>query len=644
MRHRSRWLTSLFVALLTALGPSAAALAQEGVIESVRVGDDVLEVTLFERLLPRDVTPQDAVTVRIDGAPVPADVSGSAPGPVVPAQRRTLVLLLDVSGSMQGAGLRDAQAAATGLLDRLPADVNVGLVTFASDVRLVAAPTTDRAAVRAALVGLVAAGDTRLFDAVPVALKAAGATGQRRVLVLSDGKDDGSTTGADQAAAAVRAAGVTVDVVDTSRDGSAAAGLDALAQAGKGRAVSVSGAATADVFSAIASTYQVRLSFTAPLPEERQGEQVLLAVSIVGADGATAIQERSVTVPLPAAAAPAAVPAGPAPRTPTFWLMLVAVCAAVFLALAAAITSGDTRAGNERRTRQVLGTYTLGARPASSALTEPSGRLSESSLAQSALNLADKAVQQRGSAATLTAALDRAALRWRPNEWLLLWFGSTVLGAALAPVLLGGGPIVFLLGGVVGWLAPRTWLKARGRARQKAFLVALPDALQVTASSLSSGYSLAQALDAMVQEGSEPMAGEIGRALAEARIGRPLEDALESVADRMECEDFRWVVMAVRVQRQVGGNLAEVLGRVCFTMRERASLRRQVRSLSAEGRISAWVLVGLPLALLAYMLVFNRDYFRPMYTETVGIVALAVTGVMMVIGALWMNKLVKVEL
>ena len=135
----------------------------------------------------------------------------------------------------------------------------------------------------------------------------------------------------------------------------------------------------------------------------------------------------------------------------------------------------------------------------------------------------------------------------------------------------------------------------------------------------------------------------MGRALSEARIGVPIEDALDTVGERMDCEDFRWVVMAIRVQREVGGNLAGVLTTVAATMRERSRIRRQVRTLSAEGKLSAYILIGLPVLLGLYEYAFRGEYFRPMYTTAPGIVMLLGTALSMTVGALWMNKLVKVE-
>jgi tight adherence protein B len=167
--------------------------------------------------------------------------------------------------------------------------------------------------------------------------------------------------------------------------------------------------------------------------------------------------------------------------------------------------------------------------------------------------------------------------------------------------------------------------------------------LQMTAGSLSAGYSHAPARDGVVREGTEPMAAEIGRALAESRLGIPVEDTLEQVAERMGSKDFGWVVMAIRVQREVGGNLAGILTTVSSTMRERAMLRRHVRGLSAEGRLSAYILIGLPVFLALYMLTLRREYIQPMYTTPLGIAFIAAALVLLGIGSFWMSRMVKVE-
>jgi tight adherence protein B len=167
--------------------------------------------------------------------------------------------------------------------------------------------------------------------------------------------------------------------------------------------------------------------------------------------------------------------------------------------------------------------------------------------------------------------------------------------------------------------------------------------LQLIAGSLSAGYSMPQAIDTVVREGSQPISGEFNRALVEARLGVPMEDAMEGIADRMKSKDFAWVVMAIRIQREVGGNLAELLTTVSGTLRERETLRRQVKVLSAEGRLSAWILGLLPPVFALYLALAQPSYLKPLVTEALGWLLLAVGLVLLAVGALWMRKAVKVE-
>jgi tight adherence protein B len=147
----------------------------------------------------------------------------------------------------------------------------------------------------------------------------------------------------------------------------------------------------------------------------------------------------------------------------------------------------------------------------------------------------------------------------------------------------------------------------------------------------------------VVREGNDPMAGEFRRALVETRLGIEIEEALTGVAQRMQSVDFEWVVMAIRIQREVGGNLSELLNKVAETIREREYLQRQVKTLSAEGRLSVWILGGLPPGFMLYLGLANPSYLEPMYTTPLGWVMLTVMGVLLTAGIFWMKKVVKVD-
>ncbi|MBA3782903.1 MAG: type II secretion system F family protein [Nocardioides sp.] len=239
--------------------------------------------------------------------------------------------------------------------------------------------------------------------------------------------------------------------------------------------------------------------------------------------------------------------------------------------------------------------------------------------------------------------LDAAGSDFKPAEWLLL-HGGIVVAAGLLGLLIGGGSLVkgmlfLMLGLVLPWL----WLGFKRKRRLKAFGALLPDTLQLMSGSLSAGLSLAQSVDTIVREGNEPMRSEFKRVLVETRLGVPLEDALEGITERFDSKDFAWVVMAIKIQRQVGGNLGELLNTVAGTIREREYLRRQVSTLSAEGRLSAWVLGLLPPLFGLYLFFTQPDYFGVMLSDPRGWVMLAGAAFMLGLGAFWMSRLVKVE-
>jgi tight adherence protein B len=257
------------------------------------------------------------------------------------------------------------------------------------------------------------------------------------------------------------------------------------------------------------------------------------------------------------------------------------------------------------------------------------------------LAVVDKLVRARGHRERLQVELERAGMRMRPEEWAALQLGVTIAGAVVAALLIGLFGV--LIGGAVGWLGCRWHVRRRTNKRIAAFEMQLPDALQLLAGALRSGFALNQALGTVVREGLDPVSVEFGRALQEVRLGADLEVALEDVATRMRSYDMGLVVVAIRTAREVGGNLAEVLHTTMLTMRERVELHGHVRVLTAEGRFSAKVLVGLPLVVAAYLLVFKKGYLHPLYTSPLGIAILAAGGVLLVIGTVWLNRLTKIE-
>lgn len=256
---------------------------------------------------------------------------------------------------------------------------------------------------------------------------------------------------------------------------------------------------------------------------------------------------------------------------------------------------------------------------------------------------ADLLRRNKGLEQKIAARLEAAGSPLKPAEWLLAHAGIALLVTVVGLLLGRGDLIAGLLFLAVGVVAPWIYLGYRKRRRRRAFDRALPDTLQLISGSLSAGLSLTQSIDVVVNDGIDPIASEFRRILVETRLGVSVEDAMEGVATRFESRDFRWVVMAIRIQRQIGGNLAELLDTVAATMREREYLRRQVSALSAEGRLSAAVLGLLPPLFLLYLCFASWDYVSPLFTDVRGLIMLLGGALWLGVGIFWMSRMVKVE-
>jgi tight adherence protein B len=245
--------------------------------------------------------------------------------------------------------------------------------------------------------------------------------------------------------------------------------------------------------------------------------------------------------------------------------------------------------------------------------------------------------------APLAVQLDGAGLDMTAELWTLIRVGLSLVLATLAGVLSGSAATAIAVGIPLGFVAPQMWLKRRRRKRSRNFEEGLPDALMLMASSLRSGFSLDQAIVATSDQAENEVSTELRRAVQEIRIGSPLEAALDRIAERMDSSDFRWVVTALRIQRKSGGNLAELLITVSHTVRQRAQMSREVAALTAEGRLSAYVLIALPLVLFAFLMLTQPTYLEPLYKASVGLMLTAVGVAMLLIGWLLMKKLVQVD-
>lgn len=619
-------------------GPASAAPIAKLSVSGLQTTAGQLKFVLSGTGLPAGTDlAKSELTVTVGGTKLETTVATTAATQASDLPARAVVIAVDTGASMAGAQLAAVQQAVTAYLDGLPVDVAVGLVTFGDKAQTVLPPSYDRNTLRTAVAAITARGGNTLYDGIRQSAELfSGDYAERRVLAFADSSETG-TTGAAEATAALIAHSAALDLMVL---GSAQPGQAATIATGSGgqaqQPADANGLAAAA--SALATTFIAPVVVTAKVPTALSGQigTATIAVNV----GGTAV---TTSTPVSFVVDPAAVPALQSGKVGVLSHLFLygglgAIALAVLIA-ATAIMSGLL--GQDTLSKRLREIDNFGKAQPGAPVTHSASTAEGSVVVRTALGLSEKAAERQGIN-RLEGLLDRAGIALRPAEWMLTRAGIAGLGGVVGLLLLS--PILgLLLGAVAGWFATGWFLKWRIKRRATRFGDLLPEALQLVVGALRSGFSLGQSLDAVVREGPEPVSGEIGRAMAEIRLGGDLEDALERCAERNSSTDLAWLVMAIRIQREVGGNLSEVMETAVETMRERGRVMRHVRSLSAEGRLSAYVLIGMPIALSVWLFLTRRDYLRPLYSTPIGIALLLAAVVMVALGAFTINRMIKVE-
>jgi tight adherence protein B len=298
------------------------------------------------------------------------------------------------------------------------------------------------------------------------------------------------------------------------------------------------------------------------------------------------------------------------------------------------VTSAVTQA---RRRRELTDRMLAGGPDASPVAEDSAAPLVPRPLAEAF----ERSAEAAGLLAPIARLLQRAGWKVSPGEFLI----PSVLGPLIVGGLVGAllNPIVGIVMLVVLLTIPFLVLSRAARSRINMLQAQLSDVLMILAGSLRAGHSFLQALDSVAKEIDEPAASEFARALAEVQLGSTIDDALQRLAERIGSQDLDWAVTAIAIQRKVGGNLAEVLETVAATIRERETIRRQVKVLSAEGRWSVIILILLPFVIVGYLLLVNPSYLAPLWQSPVGRLAIGGAGLLMIGGTFWMRKIVRLD-
>jgi tight adherence protein B len=538
------------------------------------------------------------------------------------------VLLLDTSGSMQGTPISEAKKAARLFLNTVDPATRVGLVGFAQDVTVFSTFSHDRKAVKRAVDGLKAQGETSLYDGL---IRAVGMVRgkpfeQRNIVLLSDGADTVSDDSLATALDAATDAGATVFVVALESPEFKVGPLRSLSsQTGGKTFVRKDASELSKVFEGLAQTLVSRYEVTVTNPD---AGATFLEVDVHVTGAASAQGTRTFQFPSPEAG-PEGIPS--VSRMPLPVLLLI-----VFMGvgLAAFLTSEIVRRQRTSPADRVMW-YQDGDEHVDT------NALINAAILDRAMEVATELAHRTGYLERLEREIDAAGMKWRPGEVIV----ASVL-AGLASSLLGfalWGPVGALLLGVLALVAPMAYIRLNAAKRRRSFLEQLPDVLTLISGALKAGYSLQQSVAAVGEDARPPASEEFRRAMAEIRLGATLDDALRDLARRVDMVDFDWTVMAIEIQREVGGDLAEILEIIASTIRERERLRRQIRALTAEGRLSAWVLGALPFGMAGFLMLRSPKYLEPLYTTSTGIFMVVGSAVMMMIGVIWMRKIVRIE-
>jgi tight adherence protein B len=261
--------------------------------------------------------------------------------------------------------------------------------------------------------------------------------------------------------------------------------------------------------------------------------------------------------------------------------------------------------------------------------------------AGNAVQSIDRVLAKRNVRYFKRESLENAGLRLSQAEFILLILVGAFVGALIGLVV--AGPLLAILLVIATPFVGRLVLGFLAGKRRVKFDDQLGDTLQLLSGSLRAGHSILRAIDAAANESQAPTSEEMRRVVSETSLGRDLLVSLNDTADRMKNEDFVWISQAIQINREVGGNLAEVLDQVGETIRERSEIKGHIRSLAAEGKFSAYILMALPVGIVAMLMLVNPGYMDKMVTSLLGWIMIVASIIMMTIGGLWMRKIIDLK-
>jgi tight adherence protein B len=574
------------------------------------------------------------------------ELSGDVVALATTGASRAVVIAVDTSEAMDPV-MADIRDAVTAIVAGLPSDAPVGIVTFADRVVPVRALTTDRDRVLDTISQLQANGESVLWDGIAGAaelLAGEAPEAQPSVVVVTGSGNFASASTSGDAVGALRNAGAPAYVVGLEGDRLDQNGLeDVVGRAGGRLLTTADSEALDEMGTTMAATIdeQYVLAYEPPTGDEAGA---VADVQVEVGDSMTAATfVRGSETGKPAdlfAEAPAPVNDGLLQSDLAKFVGVALILLAVALGAFALIMLTQR---DDSHLTNVLLPYSEGFVDESSVDDDDDASgLAKTALIQRAVEMTGDFAERQGFLAGVEAKLERADLPLRAAE-ALFFYAAMVGVVGLLSLVLTQNLIGAVVCTVLAIMIPKAAVNFKAKRRLKKFNNQLPDMLSLLSGTLRAGYSLMQGVEAVSREVEDPIGYELRRVVTESRLGRPLDESLDAAAERMGSADFRWAVMAIGIQREVGGNLAELLMTVSETMTARERLRRDVDALTAEGKVSATVLGLLPLGLGAAMFVINPEYIGVLFSEKLGNMMLGGAVLLALFGFWWMKKLIEID-
>jgi tight adherence protein B len=545
-----------------------------------------------------------------------------------------IALLVDTSRSMAGTKMHDAIGAAKSFIDEQPPSNVLGVYGFGAKPYLAASLSNDTTQADAAIGQLNVNGPpgTALYGAVVMAaadLKSQSA--QKKVIVLlTDGHSAHDDATSQQAIAAAKADGVSIYTIGIATDTGSSGALQALSGATHGTsAVATSSSDLASLYTSVSDSLGSTYTFTYSSLAQ-PGSPIHLKVSAPGFTTAT----YGSTAPGHVVVSHGGSGGFKVPTSAAGRLGVALIAALIVLLATLALLGAKPSVALHKR----IAAHTEARKAAAAEGDNPANE--RLSAMQSLFIATEKIVGSMNFWQRMAANLERADLPLRTAELFYIQIASSLFLGVMCALIFGQRGIFALVAMFIGAWVPALVVRFKARQRLGKFEHQLAETLITMAASLKAGHAFNQSIQSVVKEGADPTSKEFARVVAETQLGMPAEAALEAMAQRMNSYNFGFVVMAVNIQRTVGGSLADILDMVSDTVRQRQQFERKVKALTAQGRMSAYVLLAMPFLMALAIFALNRAYIMILFTSSAGRILIAIALFMMSIGALIIKKIV----